>query len=168
MNHRRPRTALRSSALPSLAALLASGVIVDGCDSPSDATARRERLSTHGDNAADAFHGSRVSDALREIGIGLGLITATPSDIGPAGAAPPVNPLPPIQPSGAVAPVQPTPPVQERVAHPLGGPMRIAPRPPPPPVVHRPPPEVRVARPGGMPMVHPQPPPPVETPPSRR
>ena len=132
MNQRRPRTALRSSALPSLAALLASGVAIDGCDA-SDAAERHERLSSHGENAARAAQGSRFADALKEIGIGLGLIATSPSDIGPAGAVPVVNPQPPImQPSGAVAPVQPTPPPPEPVAHPAGGPMRIAPVPPPP------------------------------------
>jgi len=148
MNHRRPRTAARSSALPSLAALLASGVVLDGCGaSSSEAAERHERLSTHGENAASALSGSRLADGLREIAVGLGLITPTRADIGPAGAAPIVDPQPPpMQPSGAVAPVQPTPPQPPQ------------PPQPPPPTHPLPPP------PGGMPMVHPHPPPPVESP----
>jgi hypothetical protein len=164
MNHRRPRTAARSSALPSLAALLASGVIIDGCDAPaSEASERHERLSDHGQSAANAFDGSRLADGMKEIAIGLGLITPTRAEIGPAGAAPIVDPQPPpMPPSGAVAPVQPTPPL-DLTPHPAGGPMSVHPVPPrPPPVVHRPPPHVAV--PGGMPTVHPQPPPPVESP----
>ena len=165
MNHRRPRTAARSTALPSLAALLASGVVIDGCDAPaSEVHERHDRLTDHGQSAANAFDGSRLADGLKEIGIGLGLITPTRAEIGPAGAAPIVGPQPPpVQPSGAVAPVQPTPPL-DLTPHPAGGPMSVHPvPPPPPPVVHRPAPHVAV--PGGMRMVHPQPPPPVETPP---
>ena len=166
MNHRRPRTAARSSALPSLAALLASGVVLDGCGASStEAAERHERLSTHGENAASALGGSRLADGLREIAVGLGLITPTRADIGPAGAAPIVDPQPPpMQPSGAVAPVQPLPPPQQQM-HPEGGPMAVNPDPPPPP----PPPPPRPTHPlppppGGMPMVHPHPPPPVESP----
>lgn len=165
MNHRRPRTAARSTALPSLAALLASGVVIDGCDAPaSEVNERHERLTDHGQSAANAFDGSRLADGLKEIAIGLGLITPTRAEIGPAGAAPIVDPQPPpMQPSGAVAPVQPAPPL-DLTPHPAGGPMSVhpVPPPPPPPVVHRPPPHVAV--PGGLRMVHPQPPPPVEVP----
>jgi len=153
MNARRPRTAVRSSALPSLAALLASGVVIDGCDS-SDATARQERLSSHGENAARDLQGSRLGDALQEIGIGLGLV-GPPSlgGVSTGGAPPVVHPQPDMQPSGAVAPVQPTPPVpQQSSPHSAGGPMRAAPVPPP----------------GGMPMVNPAPPPVPAPPPTRR
>ncbi len=169
MNHRRPRTAARSSALPSLAALLASGVVLDGCGaSSSEAAERHERLSTHGENAASALDGSRLADGLREIAVGLGLITPTRADIGPAGAAPIVDPQPPpMQPSGAVAPVQPLPPPQPQM-HPQGGPMAVNPDPPPPPPPPppQPPPPTHPLPPppGGMPMVHPHPPPPVESP----
>nr|MBK7063992.1 hypothetical protein [Deltaproteobacteria bacterium] len=169
MNHRRPRTAARSSALPSLAALLASGVVLDGCGaSSSEAAERHERLSTHGENAASALGGSRLADGLREIAVGLGLITPTRADIGPAGAAPIVDPQPPpMQPSGAVAPVQPLPPPQPQM-HPQGGPMAVNPDPPPPPPPPppQPPPPTHPLPPppGGMPMVHPHPPPPVESP----
>jgi hypothetical protein len=136
MNPRRPRTALRSSALPSLAALLASGVVIDGCDA-SDAAERHERLSTHGENAARAGQGNRFAEALKEIGIGLGLVATSPADIGPAGAVPVVNPQPPfMQPSGAIAPVQPTPPRPEPVLVRSGGLMSIAPVPPPPVETH--------------------------------
>ncbi|MBK6528039.1 MAG: hypothetical protein IPF99_00150 [Deltaproteobacteria bacterium] len=169
MNHRRPRTAARSSALPSLAALLASGVVLDGCGaSSSEAAERHERLSTHGENAASALGGSRLADGLREIAVGLGLITPTRADIGPAGAAPIVDPQPPpMQPSGAVAPVQPLPPPQPQM-HPQGGPMAVNPDPPPPPPPLPPQPSLSTHSlpppPGGMPMVHPHPPPPVESP----
>ncbi|MDO9016959.1 MAG: hypothetical protein Q8S73_04975 [Deltaproteobacteria bacterium] len=153
MNARRPRTAVRSSALPSLAALLASGVVLDGCDASTDASARQQRLSSHGENAARDLQGSRLGDALKEIGIGLGLIDATSPGVSTAGAPPVVNPQPDMQPSGAIAPVQPTPPSPPPPAiHTEGGPMRADPAPPPPP------PEPVLAPPGGMPMVHPAPP----------
>lgn len=166
MQHRRPRTAARSSALPSLAALLASGVVLDGCGaSSSEAAERNERLSTHGENAATAFEGSRLAEGLKEIAVGLGLIAPTRIDIGPAGAAPIVDPQPPVvHPSGAVAPVQPLPPPQQHL-HPEGGPMAVNPEPPPPPPPPRP---TSIQPPGGMPMVNPHPPPPVEAPPRRR
>ncbi|MDB4932822.1 MAG: hypothetical protein JWM10_5306 [Myxococcaceae bacterium] len=170
MSQRHPRTATRSSALPSLAALLASGVVVDGC-AADDATARRERLSSHGENAASALDGHRVSDALREIGVGLGLIDAPPQYMTPGGAPPPVTVEPPMATGGAVAPVQPTPPPQPQtpVAHPAGGPMRIAPVPPPPPAPPvLPPPlvgsptgteDLHLGRAGGIRAVAPHPPP---------
>lgn len=166
MNARRPRTALRSSALPSLAALLASGVVIDGCDSPADATARQQRLSSHGENAARDLQGSRLGDALKEIGIGLGIIDSTsPVNVTPGGAPPVVNPQPDMQPSGAIAPVQPTPPTPPPTTiHTAGGPMRAAPVPPPPPRPAVPVP----APPGGMMMVHPPPPAPPQAPPTRR
>jgi hypothetical protein len=165
MNVRRPRTAVRSSALPSLAALLASGVVIDGCDS-SDAATRQQRLSSHGENAARDLQGSRLGDALKEIGIGLGIIDA-PSlgGVATAGAPPVVNPQPDMQPSGAVAPVQPSPPVAPPpTIHTAGGPMRAVPVPPPPPRPAVPVP----APPGGMMMVHPPPPTPPRAPPTRR
>lgn len=164
MKARRPLTALRSSALPSLAALLASGVVIDGCDAPADATTRQQRLSSHGENAARDLQGSRLGDALKEIGIGLGIIDSTSfGGVNSAGAPPAVNPQTDMQPSGAIAPVQPTPPVPQPLPqHTAGGPMRAAPDPPPPP------PEPVLSPPGGMPMVHPAPPPAPVPPPARR
>ena len=138
MNHRRPRTAAQSSALPSLAALLASGVAVHGCAAPDESSERQDRLSTHGNSAASAFEGHRVGDALREIGVGLGLLpasTAIDPDMHPAGAAPVTNPMPPMTSGGAVAQVQPqppTPPVPPPYVHPSGGAIAVHPQPPPP------------------------------------
>ncbi len=140
MNQRRPRTALRSSALPSLAALLASGVAVEGCGPQDGSVARGDRLSSHGHNAARAVGNGRFGDALREVGIGLGLIDApAPVDLVPAGAMPVVNPqVPPpppeqpIAPSGGVAPVLPQPPPAQP-PHTAGGPMNVDPTPAPPP-----------------------------------
>ena len=141
MNQRRPRTALRSSALPSLGALIATGVVVfDGCGPQDASVARGDRLSSHGHNAARAVGDGRFGEALREVGMGLGLIDApAPVDVTPAGAMPVVNPQPPEQPmapSGGVAPVLPQPPPEQQ-PHPAGGPMMVdpAPAPPPPPPV---------------------------------
>lgn len=160
MNPRRPRTAVRSSALPSLAALLAGGVAVEGCAHPAEAPDRRQRLTTHGESAASAFQDGRVVDGLREVAIGLGLI-AEPArvepDIAPAGAMPVTSPEPPVMPSGAIAPVQPTPP-EPPVQHRPGEMQRIDPTPPaPPPVVHHTPPHPHPAVPGGMRRVDPGP-----------
>ena len=148
MNQRRPRTALRSSALPSLAALLASGVAVEGCGPQDGSTTRGDRLSSHGHNAARDIGNGRFGDALREVGMGLGLIDAPALvDVAPAGAMPVVNPQPPpeqpMAPSGAVAPVLPQPPPEQQ-PHPAGGPMMVDPAPPPP--VERSPMDVRGAR----------------------
>jgi|JI10StandDraft_1071094.scaffolds.fasta_scaffold563811_2 hypothetical protein len=163
MNQRRPRTALRSSALPSLAALLASGVAVEGCGPQDGSVARGDRLSTHGHNAARAVGNGRFGDALREVGMGIGLLDApAPIDVTPAGAMPVVNPQPPpeqpMAPSGAVAPVLPQPP-PEQPPHTAGGPMMVDPAPPPPPPVERSPMDVRGAR----SIVRPDPPPEPET-----
>lgn len=161
MNQRRPRTALRSTALPSLAALIASGVAVEGCGAQDGSTARGERLSTHGHNATRAVGDGRFGDALREVGIGLGLLDApAPVDLTPAGAMPVVNPRPPetpIAPSGAAPAVQPPPPPQpppEQQPHPAGGPMMVDPAPAPPA-----PRGGRVEVGGGGMAVRPQPPP---------
>ncbi len=140
MNQRRPRTALRSSALPSLGALIATGVVVfDGCGPQDGSVARGDRLSSHGHNAARDLGNGRFGDALREVGMGLGLIDApAPVDVAPAGAMPVVNPQPPpppeqpLAPSGGVAPVLPQPPPEQQ-PHPAGGPMNVDPTPAPPP-----------------------------------
>ena len=163
MSPRRPRTALQSSTLPSLAALLASGVALDGCDA-GDAPERQQRLSAHGENAARDFQGSRVADGLREVGVGLGLLAPSSTEVDRAGAVPVVTTAPPIQPSGAIAPVQPTPP--PGLVHPSGAAPVVQPTPPTPPTP--PPPVAHPAVPGGLRAVHPQPPPPVEAPPSHR
>lgn len=135
MTHRRPRTAVHSSALPSLAALLASGVAVEGCGDPATAaTARRERLTEHAESAASAFRDGRFANATRDVAVGLGLLDPPVQHIvSRGGAAGIVDPQPPV-PSGGIAPVQPMPPqpppvVHQEPMHPAvpGGMRRVAP-----------------------------------------
>ena len=76
MTLRRPRTAAQSTALPSLAALIASGVVVDGCDTPAQTAERQRRLTEHGQQAEREFAGNQLGRSATEVGIGLGLIEA--------------------------------------------------------------------------------------------
>ncbi len=132
---RRPlRRALGTSALPSLAALLAGGLVAEGCDG---ADTREARLREHGERAGDALHGGQLARALRELGIGLGVLEAPPVEsVTSAGAPPAVRTLPadttpPIARSGEAAPVQPTPPpAPVEPAHTAGRIRRVDPTPP--------------------------------------
>jgi hypothetical protein len=86
MSVRRPRTAAQSTALPSLAALIASGVVVDGCDTPAQTAERQRRLTEH------------VSAGMQA----------------PVDPTPPAPPSP-LDVDGGVREVRPTPPTPPRV-----------------------------------------------------
>jgi hypothetical protein len=156
MSVRRPRTAVQSSALPSLAALLASGVVVDGCNAPVEDAARLQRLTEHGERAGRALEGSRHGEAATEVARGLGLLdTPQSTRIQAPGEAPVVQVEAPIETAGAAAPTQPTPPVETPPVDVDGGIREV--RPTPPPVIRAPnPPRVhRVPVRGGAPAVRP-------------
>lgn len=135
MTHRRPRTAAQSTALPSLAALIASGVAIDGCDTPAQTAERQRRLTEHGQQAERELASDQLGRSAREVGIGLGLIAAPPETrIQAPGEAPVVEVEVPMQTAGVQAPTQPTPPVpQEAPVDADGGARRIDPTPTPPP-----------------------------------
>ncbi len=176
MTPRRPRTAAQSTALPSLAALLASGVALDGCDDAAKSAQRQRRLTDEGQRAAREFDGRRPGEAATHIGIGLGLVREpTETRIQAPGEAPVVRTEPVAMPmGGAPAPVTPEPPdprsqeVDGGIRHvdptpptpppppiaPAGAPMPTQVTPPPPPrTPHQPPPRINPR--GGMTAVRP-------------
>ena len=156
MTLRRPRTAAQSTALPSLAALLASGVAIDGCDSPADSAERLSRLTAHGEQAGRELDAHQHGRAATEVGIGLGLLQAPPETrISAPGEGPAVQIETPIQTAGMQAPTQLTPPLPVPVPRPVdvdGGVREVSPTPPRPPV-HHPPTHAPIR--GGAPAVRP-------------
>lgn len=163
MSLRRPRTAAQSNALPSLAALLASGVAVDGCDTPVESAGRLQRLTSHGEQAGRALDGAQHGRAAREVAIGLGLL-AEPGEtrLQSPGEAPVVNTEPPIETAGTPTPIHLNPPPQTDPRVDVdGGISSVDPTPPTPPQPPAPrPPRQPHTRPrvhpaGGMPMVRP-------------
>lgn len=133
MTRRRPRTAVQSTALPSLAALLASGVAVGGCDTPAESAGRLQRLTRHGERAERELSGERHAPAATELGVGLGLIPPPPETRIPSpGEAPVVRVEQPIMAAGVQSPTQPTPPVAPPAPVDVDGAMvRVDPNPPP-------------------------------------
>ena len=161
MSVRRPRTAAQSTALPSLAALLASGVALDGCDTPAETAGRMQRLTEHGEQAGRELDQSQHARAAIQVGVGLGLLAA-PRDtrIQAPGEAPVVQTETPVVSAGMQAPVDPTPPPTPPSPVDVDGGVReVRPTPPTPPRVHTPPrPQPhRVPVRGGAPAVRPGP-----------
>jgi hypothetical protein len=141
---RTPHPALESlPRLPTLAALLTAAA-APGCADPVCGATRADELEAHGPRTVQALRGAAPGQALRELGIALGLqrheSTRVPR-VEAAGAAPPVLPTPP----------EPPP---ERTLRPAGAAPVVRPPPPrPPPPEHTPPPP-----PGAPPVVLPTPP----------
>lgn len=166
MSVRRPRTAAQSTALPSLAALLASGVALDGCDTPAQTAGRMQRLTEHGEQAGRELDRSQHGRAATEVAIGLGLLPApvetriqSPGEAPVVQTEPPVvQTEPPVVSAGMQVPVEPTPPSPSSVDV-DGGVREVRPTPPTPPRVHTPPrPQPhRVPVRGGAPAVRPGP-----------
>lgn len=140
MTLRRPRTATKSTALPSLAALIASGTVIDGCGSAAESAERQRRLAEHGQQAERELEGHQPGRAAREVAIGLGLIAApTETRIMSPGEGPAVEVEPHIETAGVPAPISPTPPVVPPTPVDADGGIRhVDPTPTPPP--HRTPP----------------------------
>ena len=132
MTPRRPRTAAGSNALPSLAALLASGVAVEGCDTAAQTAERARRLTAHGEQAGRALDNHQAGLAATEVARGLGLLES-PSEtrVAVAGESSVVEVTPPVPTAGAPAPTQPTPPAPSPVDV-DGGVRQVDPTPPPP------------------------------------
>ncbi|MDO9016961.1 MAG: hypothetical protein Q8S73_04965 [Deltaproteobacteria bacterium] len=140
MSVRRPRTAAQSTALPSLAALLASGVALDGCDTPVETAGRMQRLTEHGEQAGRELDRSEHGRAATQVAIGLGLLPApTETRIQAPGEAPVVQIETPVVSAGMQAPVDPTPPAPPSPLDVDGGVREVRPTPPTPPRVHTPP-----------------------------
>lgn len=161
---RAPVTSQYAARFPALSVVLAGGVVLPACADPVCGTTRADELETHGRASARAASGGEASRALRELGIAVGVVThdrTTVPEPQVAGAATPVQPMPPppvqqpvpppdMVPSGGVAPVQPHPVPQPPI--PPGQTTRPTPSPQPP----------AIPRPGGrMPVnTHPTPQPP--------
>lgn len=134
---------------PSLAIVLAGGALVPACANPTCGETRGDELEAHGSAGVRAARQGQGAEALREIGVALGVVThpaTTRRDvIAPAGAPPPVELTPPVvvppppqvvpngggavqrvQPRGGVRAIDPRPPRLQRPTRPT------RPTPPPP------------------------------------
>lgn len=72
---RAPQTAATHTALPTLAALVASGVVIPGCHDPECGSTRADEIVQHGPTGVRAAGDGHASSALREIGIALGVVS---------------------------------------------------------------------------------------------
>jgi hypothetical protein len=146
---RAPRATGAPGRFPTLAAVIASGLVVPACEAPRCGATRSDELERHGQSGARALAQGRAGEALTQVGVALGVVShARTTYDAPAGAARPVNALQP--------PVPPTaPPTPPETVHPAGGPMRVLPvtpppAPPAPPTTHVP----RPTRGTRMPVTH--------------
>ena len=151
---RAPQATGQRPIFPSLAAVLAGGVVLPACQDPACGPTRADEINRHGPQGLRALHNGDAPNTLREIGLALGLVDhGGDTQVHAAGAVPALTPDPPIAPAGGVMPVSPTPPPPQpplppSVPHPReieGGPRRVVPHPPQPPPV----------RPGGLRAVNP-------------
>jgi len=175
MTPRRPRTAAQSTALPSLAALIASGVAIDGCNDPAASAERQRRLVEQGQRATRELDSRRPVEAAARVGMGVGLlgvpgetriqspgeapvVRTDPVPMPMGGAPPPVTAEPPQPRSqdvdGGIRQVDPTPTPPPPIA-PAGAPMPTQVTPPPPRTPH--PPTPRINPRGGATAVRPTP-----------
>lgn len=148
---------------PSLAVVIASGVVIPACYDPVCGATRSDELQTHGAESVRQASSGHAANAVREIGVAIGVVhheATTVPEPQVAGAAPVVQPVPP-------PPTQVVPLVEPPNMVTGGAPVMVDPTPPQPPA---PPPEVHttpnaphtppVARPGARRPVAPTAPPP--------
>ncbi len=166
---RLPHASGYESRFPSLAVVIASGVVIPACYDPVCGATRADELQAHGAEGVRQASSGHASNAVREIGVAIGVVrheATTVPEPQVAGAAPPVQPIPP--PPQVLPPTVPEPPMVTG-----GAPVMVDPTPPQPPT---PPPHVRtspnppntthpppVARPGARRPVAPAAPPPTPT-----
>jgi hypothetical protein len=114
---------------PALAAVLASGVVIPACHDPVCGATRAEELESHGRSGVRAAGRGDVPDALREIGVALGVVGHGSTRAMAPGETPAVTttPRPPV-----VTPPAVVPPTEVD-----GGMREVTPMPTTPP--HRPP-----------------------------
>lgn len=128
---RAPQTAATHTALPTLAALVASGVVIPGCHDPECGSTRADEIAQHGPTGVRAAGDGHASAALREVGIALGVVshesrstgvrvqggetavTTHPIEVHSGGVAVPVQTAP-------VEPAVPPVPNTTTVTHPPG------------------------------------------------
>lgn len=128
---RTPRPAAGDARFPSLALVLAGGALVPACADPACGEARGDELEAHGSAGVRAARQGQGAEALREIGVALGVVahpaTTRRDVIAPAGAPPPVELTPPVV---APPPVTPDGGGSSPRVQPRGGVRAIDPRPP--------------------------------------
>jgi hypothetical protein len=140
---RTPKAAHYSAKFPSLLMLLAGDALLEGCSEPTCAPTRSEELEQHGQESVRRLNSGNASEALRQIGIAMGVVshpqTMVPS-VAMGGAPPPATPVPqvnvpepPSRVTGGVAvpvgrePAQPPVPPRNQTTttrHPPGHPVR--------------------------------------------
>ncbi|MFO0627702.1 MAG: hypothetical protein U0325_18990 [Polyangiales bacterium] len=134
MSPRRPAPARSSTSLPSLATLLATAAVAEGCAPVECGAERIDELAAHGPRGAESLGRGNVAQGLREIAVAVGAVRhethAPPIALG--GAPPPVTqtpvPTPQIQPPGGIGAVAPTP--VEDPSPPEGSVRAVRPTPP--------------------------------------
>ncbi len=138
---RAPQATQYQARFPSLMAVLAGGALVPACHAPECGTTRGDELQAHGPESMNAARHGQAANAIREIGVALGVVahTSTPGIMAPGEIAPvttlprPQQPEPVVQAPGAMPVVQPTPPPPTPPIAPEGGVRTIDPTPPTPP-----------------------------------
>lgn len=115
---RTPRASLYQARFPALATLLAGGAALPACHDVECGATRAEELESHGPNATRLAREGHAADAIREIGVALGLsghagrtrVTAPGESAVVTPQAPPVLPQPTnIPPAGGPMQVLPEP-----------------------------------------------------------
>src|SRR4051812_5723881 len=74
---RAPRAAGYGTRLPTLATLLAGGAVVPACHDPECGATRASELEAHGARVIPAAREGRAGEALRELGVALGVTAHT-------------------------------------------------------------------------------------------
>jgi len=108
---RLPTASVSTTRLPTLATLLASGVVLPSCHEPVCGSARADELETHGRNIVPALRRGAGVEALREVGVALGLVEHQGTRATSPGAVPAVTstPQPPPVAGGEAPAVTPLP-----------------------------------------------------------
>jgi hypothetical protein len=145
MPQRLPQASRYNARFPSLLALLAGDVLLEGCYDPACAPSRADELEAHGQQSVSNLSSGNAAEALRQMGIAMGVVSH------PNGATTIGDPGMSV--AGAVAPVQPVPPPPVQVPSPPSqvdgglapvGPAPVQPPPTSPRVVpHHPIPQAR-------------------------
>lgn len=101
-----PATSDYAGRFPALATLLAGGALVPACHDPACGSTRADELEAHGRNVMPAARRGDAPDALREIGVALGVVAHQSARAQAPGEAPVVTtaPTPPVIPPPAVVP----------------------------------------------------------------
>jgi hypothetical protein len=158
---RRPRATAHTDTFPSLAMVLATGVVFPACEAPECGPTRADELERHGRDGLTALRVGHTRDALDALGVALGVrphgttqVRTSPGSVSPGT---PTQPSPPCEalPTPAPLPLNRTD----------GGPLHVLPHTTPRPPVTlpsppRPPhavPRLMGAQPRTTPLPHPPP-----------